>query len=215
MGNYNVIGNNSNDKHSLLNILKNFIFDNATLEIHSETKVYNTNDIAYIINEEGLIQIIIAKIDNISGRYIPEQWSTMTLSDKIHKDTKDIAVISKTKPINPNVRIWAEPITTSFHDIPTAGEIENDENIVDVLQLTLDTNGDIPVVDDIYSIDLSALEAGDIVIDTENEPTNMNIDVNIKNNSTIDSQDDILVSDNPPKADDSEFVWVDTDVSDD
>ena len=218
MGRFTVIDNNIIDKQGILNLLKNFIFGNASVEIYDQNKVYNSGDKSFVIDgNTGDIKVVTATENNVTGIYDPSKWNDMTLADTIGSGLDDVLVISDQEPTERITQIWLMPESYSTHYI-TVPEIpdEPEENPEGIALLFMDG---IPIVEDTNTADLTTLDVGDMVFDIEDIST-LSIDnlIDIKNadNVVIDEQDDILIHDDPPPSTDtSTILWVDTDLTDD
>ena len=222
MGRFNVIDNNVIDKQGILNILKNFIFGNASVEIYDQNKTYNTADKAFIIDATtGDIKVVTARENNVTGPYNPEKWSDMTLADTIGSGLDDIVVISAIEPTNKITQLWLTPDEYSTHYITMPDEpVIPDEPDEPISTMSLIfTNSAIPIVEDAdTSAELDSLDIGDIVLDWEGEGTMVVqglTDIESDHEMLIDEQEDISVDEDKPDKTDPHLLWVDTDITDD
>lgn len=214
MGRFSVIDNNIIDKQGIVNLLKNFIFGNSSVEIYDQNKVYNSGDKAFVFDiATGDIKVVTATEDNVTGQYDVSKWNDMTLADTIGSGLDDVLVISDKEPTERITQIWLMPESYSTHYI-TAPEVPEEESEGTALLFM----GGIPFVEDTDTADLSDLDVGGMVFDVEGVGT-LTVDglTDIKNSNDliIDEQGDVLVHDDPPKETDKPILWMDTDLTDD
>ena len=223
MGRYTVIDNNIIDKQGILNIIKNFIFGTASVEIYDQNKTYNSGDKAFVIDAlSGDIKVVTAIENGITGTYNPEKWNDMTLADTIGTGLDDVIVISESEPTARMAQIWLTPNEYSTHYINAPNSsVDPDVPPIDPNvrgRVMLFTNSAVPIVEDTTTANLTHLDIGDIVFDWEGENT-LSIEglTDIYNDETIivDEQDDIVVDDDNPGSSHYSSVWFDTDLTDD
>lgn len=215
MASYNVVDSNILDKQGILNILRHFIFGESDIELYDQGKVYDTGDIAYIIDSKtGSVKIITALSNGITGPFNPDKWDYSTLTDAINKGIEDTVVIQYYEPKRQHVQIWLTPDSYSSHYIPWPEEevppIPEDGRM-DIVFL----NNAVPMVDDADSINLDHLDIGDLVFDWEGEGDYIIEDTDEDDILYIDEQEDIEISSDKPEPSNPAFLWIDTDLTDD
>lgn len=205
---------NKNDRTSVLNLLKEYLFGNTNIDKYDPNKVYNTGDITYIIDElTGKIIFIQAPNNGITGPYNPSDWEVKDIDTAIDSAINDVIILSTYKPTQKNNRVWIQPIQYGSHTLPEPVPVYDGD------KFSMLFTGEIPIVEEIDGSVDSSLSQGDIVLDTEGEYS-MEVDQNVIDMFrdgglfTIDEQEDVDVSEVKP-TDDRAFVWFDTDVTDD
>lgn len=212
MASYSFVSNNNIDRSSAANLLRNFLFGNSSIELYNPTNVYRRGDYVYTIDEKtGNIHVYEAQESNITGPFDKSKWVSKSATD-IVLSYSDIIVQSPSEPTASTVKLWFMPIGYSIHDIPDAYVPPLGDRISIVF------TGEIPIVEDTSTADLSNLVDGDIVIDWEGDGeyvSGTDTDFADVTHLYVDEQDDVLVGDNPPMNNNPAFLWVDTNLTDD
>ena len=215
MAGYNVVDSNILDKQGILNILRHFIFGDSEIELYDQGKVYNTGDIAYIIDSKtGSVKIITALTNDITGPFDNNKWDYSTLTDTINKGIEDTVVIQYHEPTRKHVQIWLTPDSYSSHYIPWP-ESESPSIPDDGMMNIIFIDNAVPMVDDVESANLDYLDIGDLIFDWEGEGEYVLEDTDDDDVIYIDEQNDIEISDDKPEPTNPAILWIDTDLTDD
>ena len=205
---------NIQDRQSLLNLLKEYIFGNAPIEKYDPDKVYKKGDIVYIVDDlTGKITFIQAPTDGITGPYNPGDWEVKDIDAAINAAITDIIILSTYKPTQKINRLWVQPIEYGEHTLPEPVPVYDGD------KYSMFFTGEIPIVEEIDNKLDSSLVKGDIVLDTEGNYS-MEVDQDVIDMFrdgglfTIDEQEDIDVSATKP-TDNRAIAWFDTDITDD
>jgi len=213
MLNAQLLFSNKNERESLLNLLKTYLFGNGDVEKYDPNKVYNAGDVVYIVDElTGKITIIQAPTDGITGPYNPDDWDVKDIDNAINTAINDLIMFSTYQPSEKINKLWIQPIEYGDHLLPEPIPLYDGDKYSMVF------TGEIPIVEDVSADLNNTLTQGDIVLDTEGDYS-MEIDQDIIDMFrdgglfTIDEQEDVAVSNDKP-TDGRAITWFDTDITD-
>lgn len=106
------IGSNRKDSSNILNVLKNIVIGDKPIVEHSETSIYNKDDLVSVTNADGSVNIYKAKENNITGPFDISKWISQGGST-------DIITISNTKPgDDTSYAMWLKPIREKNYNLP-------------------------------------------------------------------------------------------------
>ena len=107
---------NDPDNINIQQLYFNFIFGDKIPDGYDENKVYNSGDSIIRINEDNVYEILTCTSNNITGVFDSNYWKVVSLTeivkngDIINGGGKNAVILSETRPIEKNNKVWMKPI---------------------------------------------------------------------------------------------------------